>query len=134
MYEALIRPMLQQPGEPDKLAAHMRASTAGPPSSIARSPGADYLAAGRFTCRHRRRQRADYAQPARMPLDEHPPLRAWFDGSPRDRPGRRPSHRGEHRIALPHPPAILLERARQLVEDDLATDAGVEGSGWYNYF
>ena len=38
------------------------------------------LATGRFTCADIAVASAlTYAQPARMPLDDHPTLRAWFD-------------------------------------------------------
>jgi glutathione S-transferase len=80
MYEALVRPMLQQPADPDKLAAHTASFHRWAGVLDRALAGADYLATGRFTCADIAVTSAlTYAQPARMPLDDHPPLRAWFD-------------------------------------------------------
>jgi glutathione S-transferase len=80
MYEALVRPMLEQPPDPDKLATltasfHRWAGVLD--ATLAKS---DYLATGQFTCADIAVASAlTYAEMARMPLGEHPAMRAWFD-------------------------------------------------------
>src|SRR5262249_5678250 len=80
MYEALAKPMMKQPTDPEKLAMHTASFHRWASVLDGALATADYLATERFTCADIPVAAAlTYAAPARMPIDEHPALRAWFD-------------------------------------------------------
>ena len=80
MYESLVRPMMKQPPDPDKLATltasfHRWATVLD--GALAKS---DYLAAGHVTCADLSVASAlMYARMSKVPLEEHPKLLGWFE-------------------------------------------------------
>jgi glutathione S-transferase len=80
MYEALVRPMLKQPPDQDKLTAATASLHRWAKVLDGALTATEYLTGGCVTCADLAVASAlMYAPLANMPVGEHPPVRQWFE-------------------------------------------------------